>query len=291
MGAVEIDHQKRSALAMGIAGAAIVGLAYWLGVWTVAGQRAENRIVADAYALRAITGSRPEVLPVEPSTAVGLAVLVLVAVGLARRRLAGAVVAVALLAAGAGAGWLLKALLPRPRLDWRGQATVNSFPSGHVVLVMSIVLALLLVTPAALRWLVAAVGAVAASWVVAATLIAAWHRPSDAVGAVALCFVLFVVATTIADRRGWLGAGRATPISVAATVLGGFGCLAVAVVGTATLQLPDTGSRSTELMMASVGAEAATVAVVVCATLVLRSVDLARAVPLPALALSTVDRA
>lgn len=290
MGLVQIEQWERRRLAAGGAGVAVAGLAYWLGVWTVAGQRAEDRIVADAYALRAVTGWRPEVLPVDPSTAAGLAVLVLVAVGLARRRLAGAVVAIGLLVGAAGAGWVPKSLLPRPRLDRVGQATANSFPSGHVVLVMSIVLAVLLVTPAALRWLVAALGAIAASWVVSATLIAAWHRPSDAVGADAVCFALFVVATTIAHRRGWLGARESAPLGVAATVFGGFGCLVVAVIGTVTLQLPVAGARSTELLLASVGAESATVAVVVCAMLLLRSVDLVRTVPAPVLALAVGNR-
>lgn len=283
---VEIEDRKRQgriALGMVVAGVAVAGLAYWLGVRTVAGQRAEDRIVADAQALHAITGTRPEVLPLPAVPMVVLAVLALVVVGLARRRLAAALVAIMLLSAGAGAGALLKALLPRPRLNLDGWATANSFPSGHVVLAMSIVLALLVVTPAALRLLVAGVGAVATSLVASATLIAAWHRPSDVVGAVAVCVVLFVVATTVADRRGRLGA---SPAGVVATVFGGVGCLVVSVVGTMLFQLPAAGSRSTELLVACAGVDLAVVAGVVCAVLFLRSTGRGARVRVPVLALA-----
>lgn len=289
MGVVEIEqrnrdgHRAAGSVTAGVvaAGVAVLALAYWLGVGTVAGQRAEDRIVADARAVQAVTGIRPEVLPLPLAVTMALAVLTLVVVGLVRRRSAATVVAVALLVGGAGAGALLKAVLPRPRLDLSSWATANSFPGGHVVLVMSIVLALLLVTPSALRWLVAGVGAVAASLVASATLIAAWHRPSDVVGAVALCVVLFVVATTIALRRGWLVAGTARPIGAAATVLGGVGCVVVAVGGTMLSQLPASGSRATELLLACAGVDLVTVAGVVCAVLFLRSVEPATRVPAP----------
>jgi hypothetical protein len=269
VGAVKIDRASGPVAAL--AAAAVAGLAYWLGVWTAAGQQVENRIVLDAYALRALTDEHPQVLPVSIPAAFGLAVLTLAIIGIARHRLADALVAVLTLLCSSGAAWFLKSALPRPRLSVLSVATGNSFPSGHVVLVMSFVLALLLVVPIRFRWLAAGVGAVAACLVVSGTLIAAWHRPSDAIGAAMVSLIFFLVAATVLAGEKKMVEEPETPIGVLPAVLGGLGCVVVAVGCTVAFQLPaqpstSDGSPWLDLLLASAVTDLAIVAVVVLAT-------------------------
>jgi membrane-associated phospholipid phosphatase len=116
---------------------------------------------------------------------VALAVVVLAGIAIARGHGARAVSVVALVLGAQLVTQLLKAGLVRP--DSAGE---NSLPSGHVTLVASLGLALVLVVPRLLRPL-AALAAVAVTGVAGvATMVAGWHRPSDVVAAVGV-----VVAT------------------------------------------------------------------------------------------------
>ena len=200
VGVVEIERWKRHGrvgLGMVAAGVAVAGLAYRVGVDSVAGQQAEDRIVADA---QAIAGVRPEVLPVPVGLMVALAVMAVVAVGLVRRRVAAAVATIAFLVSSAGAGALLKTLLPGLGWTWptgyHEQLSERARRAGHVDHGG--------VAAAHACW--AAVGG-CGRWDGLGEsgrfgdVIAAWHRPSDVVEAVALCVVLFVVATTVGRLR------------------------------------------------------------------------------------------
>jgi len=62
-------------------------------------------------------------------------------------------------------------------------ATLNSMPSGHSTVAFSVAVALVLVSPRAVRPLAAACGVVYASLTAFATLSAGWHRPSDSLAA------------------------------------------------------------------------------------------------------------
>ncbi len=77
---------------------------------------------------------------------------------------------------------------------------LNSYPSGHTTVGMSVCIAAMLVVPARLRTPTAlAAGAIGGTFGIA-VVAAGWHRPSDAVGAYLVCIAAGAVAA-IAIRR------------------------------------------------------------------------------------------
>jgi membrane-associated phospholipid phosphatase len=112
----------------------------------------------------------------------------------------------------------IKHSLPRPELAHPDPLPVPSYPSGHTTVAVSLVLALLLVVPARWRALVAVVGALYGAAVGAATVTAAWHRPSDVIAAflVSTAWAAVISAVIVAEwgpgspaaRRRALHAGR-----------------------------------------------------------------------------------
>ncbi|MEU7589276.1 phosphatase PAP2 family protein [Micromonospora sp. NPDC049230] len=123
-------------------------------------------------------------------------------VGVLRRRLVAGVVGVGLVLCAvvlAGAG---KSALPRPDLGIDSSTTHNSFPSGHVAAATALLLAFMLVLPGwARRWL-AVPGAAGVSVIAAATMIAGWHRFSDALGGVLLGVTVCCLAAAALAARG-----------------------------------------------------------------------------------------
>lgn len=105
--------------------------------------------------------------------------------------------AVAASAAVAGA-WLsaawLKSTLDRPRLLDTYAGPANTFPSGHILLVVTTTLVAVMVALPHRRTLVATIGAVVAAGYVVALLSIGWHRPSDALGAIGLALAWAAVA-------------------------------------------------------------------------------------------------
>ena len=111
-----------------------------------------------------------------------LACVVAASIGVLRKR-ADLAVGAALLVIGAnGSTQLLKTRLARPDLD--AFPAPNSFPSGHTAAAASVVCALILVLPHAVRGTVALIGFVYVTVIAVATIWAEWHRPSDTVAAV-----------------------------------------------------------------------------------------------------------
>lgn len=118
---------------------------------------------------------------------VGLIMLVLslcAAIAALRRRWELAVGAFVIVAgANVSTQGLKRVLLSRPDL---GYGVENSFPSGHVTVVISLVLALLLVLPSSARWLMELAGSVAVSVIGVGVVVTTWHYPSDVIGALAV---------------------------------------------------------------------------------------------------------
>ncbi|MET7710478.1 phosphatase PAP2 family protein [Micromonospora sp. NPDC005413] len=124
-------------------------------------------------------------------------------VGVLRRRLVAGVVGVGMVLSAVVAAGAVKSTLPRADLQIASSTTHNSFPSGHVAAATALLLAFMLVLPGwARRWL-AMPGAAGVSVVAAATMIAGWHRFSDALGGVLLGVALFCLAA--ARLAGWRG--------------------------------------------------------------------------------------
>lgn len=90
----------------------------------------------------------------------------------------------------------------RPDLVEGLGAQAGAFPSGHVTVAASLALALVLVSPPALRWPAAAVGGAYAAGIGVAVLALGWHRPSEVVGAylVVVAWTGVVVAVLVSTR-------------------------------------------------------------------------------------------
>ncbi|MEU7611639.1 phosphatase PAP2 family protein [Micromonospora sp. NPDC049204] len=128
-------------------------------------------------------------------------------VGALRRRLAAGVVGVGLVLCAVVVAGVVKSALPRPDLQIESSTTHNSFPSGHVAAATALLLAFMLVLPGwARRWLVVP-GAAGVAVIASATMIAGWHRFSDALGGVLLGVALFcLAAAALVAWRGDQGA-------------------------------------------------------------------------------------
>ena len=201
---------------LGVAGLCLLALAL---IWVVA-QLVPAAHLRDAVALRDFTLlSRPHVDAaanflirlLEP----GLFILwgaALVSVALARGRPRGAVAVAAVMGLAPFTAETLKPLLAHPHAQV-GAVHIGpaSWPSGHSTAALALVLCAVLVTPARLRPVVAAVGAVFAVAVGCSLLILAWHMPSDVLGGyvvATLWMALAVAALRLAERR-WPSRQRA----------------------------------------------------------------------------------
>ncbi|MEU8082330.1 phosphatase PAP2 family protein [Micromonospora sp. NPDC049101] len=123
-------------------------------------------------------------------------------VGVLRRRLVAGVVGVGLVLCAVVLAGAVKSALPRPDLEIESSTTHNSFPSGHVAAATALLLAFMLVLPGwARRWL-AVPGAAGVSVIASATMIAGWHRFSDALGGVLLGVTVFCLAAAALAARG-----------------------------------------------------------------------------------------
>lgn len=195
--------------------AQVVGLvaAYVVFVRTRTGQLVDAAALFGTGFGRARVGTLLEtVLGVVSVTSLLLVTIVIAGIALTRRRpwLAAAVVATVVLAN--GATQLLKNdLLTRPDIDrYPLGLPINSMPSGHATVAMSLAVAATLAVGPRWRGTVAVVGAAYASVTGVATLSAGWHRPSDSVASflvVGTCAAL--VALVLSARfDGGTGAAR-----------------------------------------------------------------------------------
>jgi hypothetical protein len=101
-----------------------------------------------------------------------------------------------------------RALVPDDRLLER-YLRMESYPSGHATVGTSLALSLILVSPSCWRpWLAVAAGFMSATFATG-VLFAGWHRPSDALGALAWSGFCMTVAATLAVRLR----GRPRPVT------------------------------------------------------------------------------
>jgi membrane-associated phospholipid phosphatase len=109
---------------------------------------------------------------------------------------------------------LVKAFTVRPDLgiDVERVTAGNSLPSGHTTVTASVAVALVLVAPAAVRGVAALAGTGVAVLAGVATVVAGWHRPSDAVAAflvVGAWAALAGLALVLLERGGTAGRSAA----------------------------------------------------------------------------------
>ncbi len=130
----------------------------------------------------------------------------LVALAIARGRTRIAVAVVAIMTLAPLSAEVLKPLLAHPHVSVGGVFVgPASWPSGHSSAVLALVLSAVLVAPARLRPMVAAVGGALAIAVGCALLILAWHMPSDVLGGylVATFWAALAVAGLRAAEWRW----------------------------------------------------------------------------------------
>ncbi|MFN8168157.1 MAG: phosphatase PAP2 family protein [Candidatus Nanopelagicales bacterium] len=216
--------------------------AYLLLVLTPLGQSWDDAALVGR--LRATAADRREVgqflKGIDAATILLLLIVVLV-VGFVRRR--------ARLAFTAGGAWLaavvsaevLKALLPRP--SYGGELAIlaskeyDTYPSGHSTIATGFVLALVMVANNRWRPLVALLGVLWAASVTTGVVAAGWHRPSDAIGGIALATAwLSFASSRLAKGRGLATepgrlAGRLPVVAIVLASLGVLGALVAALTG------------------------------------------------------------
>jgi membrane-associated phospholipid phosphatase len=160
------------------------------------------------------------------------------AIGILRRRIDLAVGAAVVVLGANLTARALKLRLDRPDLD--GFPAPNSFPSGHTTAAASVAFALMLVLPAAIRGLVALIGASYVAVIAVGTVWAEWHRPSDTIAALLVVLAWGGVVSAVlraARLRTPVPAGHRTRFSTLVflitaaitTVVAALGLIAVAM--------------------------------------------------------------
>ncbi len=188
----------------------VASIALVVAIYVVAVRTTRGRVL-DGASLRGAAQSRSSatdlvqrLLDAVSVASLAIAVLSLVIIALLRLRRDLAVAAVVVVVGSNLTSQVLKRLLPRPDLGLSETtpATLNSLPSGHTTVAFSIVVALVIVSPIALRPLAAVAGTVYASATALATLTAGWHRPSDSLAA------FFVVTAWAAGTQVYVARGH-----------------------------------------------------------------------------------
>ena len=192
-------------LVTGLACLGLAALVWWAAVWTVPGQTYDDMALTN---FRGFLDQAPLVkaylgLFTIPFVTVAICVvlgLVALVVVLVRRRwwLLGQVAVYALVVYGAAR--ILKRYLPRPVLIHVQASTANSAPSGHTILALAVVLALLCVVPRVWRAFVALAGFAFDLSVGCSLVQGGWHRPSDVVMGILIPTGLCLIA--LAATRG-----------------------------------------------------------------------------------------
>lgn len=193
---------------------------------------------------------------------VAFALAIMIAVALVRRRFLVAIAAVLLVVGANLTTQILKhVVINRPDLGIEfptttgAPTTANSLPSGHTTVVFSLVLAGVLVSPRALRWLVTCAGAAIGGLTGLATVIAGWHRPSDVVAALLVTLAWAALASAVVAGSARDGV-RGYSHGFAALLGGGLAALVVIIYGFGWNGGPDV-SRVVPLTAAVIAAVAA----------------------------------
>jgi membrane-associated phospholipid phosphatase len=227
---------------------------WWWTTQTRDGQRIADlilhgRVLAEAEARRAAS----DALAYVSLASAAIVAACLAFVGAVRGGVAMALMVVIAIGGANATTQLLKDQLERPDLlGPSAYAVGNSFPSGHVTLVTSILLAAILVVPRGLRTWTAAIAALVSSVAGASTMILGWHRLADVVGGmlISLAWASIVTAALVMlqgrmPRRTW-GRGRGGAVTGVALLLAGV----LVGIGLVALMVDVLDQRSLEGILA-----------------------------------------
>ncbi|WP_163509184.1 phosphatase PAP2 family protein [Fodinicola acaciae] len=188
------------------------GMTCYVFVWLPAGQQADQSLLtaAKSYAQDSALLTTAEAMLRFFGNPLVLAVMLggVLLLGLLSRRPLAGVAGVGVFVGSVALATILKTVISRPDLDVAGSTTHNSFPSGHVSAAAGLLFAFLLAAPLWLRWLLVLPGLGAVGAVAAATMLAGWHRFSDAVGGVLLAGALCCLAAAVLAGVSQAGTAR-----------------------------------------------------------------------------------
>jgi membrane-associated phospholipid phosphatase len=161
---------------------------YFVAVRTVRGQLVDVTAL-DGHAVqpRTVVSGATTLLGTISLASLVLGLGFIVAISFVRRRFFRGYVAAIIVTGSVVSTELLKRrLLPRPALVTLspGNTPLNTLPSGHTTIAISIVVALMFVLPRRGRALAAILGAPYATGIGIATIVTHWHRPSDVLAAI-----------------------------------------------------------------------------------------------------------
>jgi membrane-associated phospholipid phosphatase len=213
--------------------AALVFVVYWMFVRTEWGQTVDDAALAGrVLEPENIISDAWELLDIISVASLAVASAVLIGIALLRKRFHLAVATgVMILGANVTTQVLKRIVLERPDLDAGADILINSYPSGHSTVAMTVAVALVLVVPSRFRWLAAVLGTAYGAATGVAVVSAGWHRPSDAVGAWFVVGAWTALVLAIFALRGRAPVMRPMRTSIA-VVLGVF---AVGAVGAGAL--------------------------------------------------------
>jgi hypothetical protein len=191
------------------AAAAIASLAAFWAVYaafvlTEPGQRSENLGLLGAV-LRSEADRQASLgrLSLISLVSFGLAVVLVFLVATMRRRAGLGIVAAGVMVISIVVAEILKEVLPRPALV-AGPTWIlrNDFPSGTSTIAAGIGVAMLLVSPDRLRWVVLPAAVLIAGFIGQATQVAGWHRLSGSIGGVLLVVAVALSGLVVLGRAG-----------------------------------------------------------------------------------------
>ncbi|MBB3039672.1 phosphatase PAP2 family protein [Hoyosella altamirensis] len=194
-------------LILGILAFAGFWVTYAVFVWTSRGHYIENAALRGADQVdAALVVEADSALNAITETSLAIVSFLVVAMALLRRRVDLAIAASAIIVGSSLITQVLKRfVLPRPELiEVTGPYTINSFPSGHTTIAMSVLFALLIVVPFKWRGVAMFFGAFFAVAIGAHTLTSKWHRFSDTLGADLVAFGIACLVTIALVQRGSL---------------------------------------------------------------------------------------
>lgn len=284
-----MSRRARQLLLLALLGLLVLVGIYLLSVRTPLGQAWGDEAYLDRVAEgRLQKRVNRHVLEAIDVRVLALLMLAVVAIGAIRRRWFATIAIAAAFAGAMVSAELLKVALPRPVLApgleslTGDKEALNTFPSGHATLATSLVLGILLLVPARMRPPIAIAGAAFVAFVASGVLAAGWHRPSDAIGGIALGLLwLGAAGALVVNRRGVPTPDprttRLVPLGAALIVV-----LAIVILTVSLLRgnvAPVPGGVSTlAFPIAEIVIDIWAVAVVTLASMALRDVHLERSI-------------
>lgn len=236
-----VQRGRSAAWALALLSLVAGALFYAGGVLNAVGQQAEASVLDAA----SFTYSPPPPLNLVSVPSVAIALALVGGIALASHGVRRAIAVTLTPAVAIIASQLLKQqFLQRPGLFELDAP--NTFPSGHMTVFAALTGALVWAVPAGGRVLSALAGAILMAVAACQLIFYGWHRPSDVLGALALCAFAFAVASLLSrgEASAPVQSGRAIEILLTA---GGF---ILAIIGVAVAALAAILDRSDIMLIA-----------------------------------------